>query len=113
MPDPVPSTEEEQVMTDDLPDWDVEDLPQRAGLDARLQDMLVQHLDNDPAYPATVCGLADDLVHADQVRTALHRVATAVCNIAVGAYGSREAALTVFRTNLAQLRRIALSGADE
>lgn len=96
-----------------LPDWDAEDLPARAGLDSRLQAMFLEHLDNDPQYPSTVCGLADDLVNADQVRTALHRVATAVCNIAVGAYGSREAALTVFRTNLAQLRRIALSGADE
>jgi hypothetical protein len=64
-------------------------------------------------YVSTVCGLADDLVNADQVRTALHRVATAVCNIAVGAYGGRQEALDAFRQNLAQLRRIALEGASE
>ena len=96
-----------------LPDWDAEDLPKRAGLDSRLQDMLLQCLDNDPAYPGTVSGLADDLFHADEVRTMLHRISTATCNMAIGMYGGRQEAIDAFRANLAQLRRIALEGADE
>jgi hypothetical protein len=96
-----------------LPDWDAEDLPHRAGLDSRLQAMFLEHLDNDPAYMSTVCGIADDLVNADQVRTALHRVSIAVCNIAIGAYGGRREAIDAFSANLTALRRIALEGVDE
>ena len=96
-----------------VPDWDAEDLSKRAGLDARLQAMFIEHLDNDPMYPYTVSGLADDVVAADQVRAMLNRINIAVCNMAVGAYGGRQEAIDAFRTNLAQLRRIALEGVDE
>ena len=43
----------------------------------------------------------------------LNRINIAVCNMAVGAYGGQQEAIDAFRTNLAQLRRIALEGVDE
>ena len=93
-----------------VPEWDMDDIPQRAGLDARLQSFLLEHLDNDPMYQTTVTGLAEDLVSADQVRMALHHIAIAVGNMAIGAYGGRTEAIAAFRVNLERLERIAREG---
>jgi hypothetical protein len=85
-------------MTDDwmLPDWDRPDLLKRAGLDARLQEMIVQHLDNDPTWAQTVRGLADDLTADDKVREMLARFCVVVENL--WSYGRQEA-VEHFRNN--------------
>jgi thioredoxin-like negative regulator of GroEL len=89
------------------PDWDAVDLPQRAALDARLQDMLIQHLDNDPMWPNTVTALADDLVTNDEVRKALTRFCILVENMAVWQAGGRQEAIDDMCQTLVQLRAIA------
>jgi hypothetical protein len=95
------------------PDWDADDLSRRAPLDARLQDMLVQHLDGDPLWPYTVIGLADDLTARDEVRKALIRVCVCVENLAIWNAGGRDEAIAGMRQSLAQLRRIAAGVAEE
>ena len=97
----------------ELPDWDRDDLAKRAGLDARLADMVVQHLDDDPLWSQTVRGLAQDLTAADEVTDALASVSVIVANMAVGMHGGRAEAIAAFRTDLAQLRRIAMKAVDE
>ena len=94
-----------------LPEWD-RDPVKRAGLDARLQDMFVQHTDNDPRWADTVVNLADDLVSCDQVVAALSSVCTYVDNMAILFYGGRDEAIARFNSDLAQLRKIAAKGAE-
>ena len=96
-----------------LPDWDRDDHSKRAGLDARLQDMVVQHLANDPLWPTTVTGLADDLVANDEVREMLPRACIVIENLAIWMYGGRQAAIDRFTSDLAQLRAIAMKGVAE
>lgn len=100
-------------MTDDalIPGWD-RDPAKRAGLDARLQDMLLQHTANDPLWAGTVTALAEDLVSADQIPAMLSSVCVYIENLAIWAYGGREEAIDRFRADLAQLRTIAIKGAE-
>ncbi len=95
------------------PDWDCVDLPERAALDARLADMLVQHLDEDPSWAATVTNLASDLTANDETRRALTRVAILVGNILIYNHGGRAEAVAAVRSQLVELRRIAMRGVDE
>ena len=95
-----------------LPDWDRDDLSKRAGLDARLCDMLVQAVDNDPQYSHTVTALADDLVANDEVRAMLFTFTTLVVNDALFHCDSREEVIERFKTNRAQLREIAMRGQE-
>lgn len=95
-----------------LPEWD-RDPEKRAGLDARLQDMVLQHIADDPLWPRTTMGLADDLVSNDEVPEMLSSVCTLICNMAVWLYGGRQEAIDRFTADLAQLRAIAIKGAGE
>lgn len=99
-----------------IPDWDAsgDDLSRRAALDARLQDMIVQHLADDPMYPRTATSLASDLVEHDEVLAMLNRFSVVVENQAILLHnGSRQEALDAFRRDLVTLRRIATKGAGE
>ena len=98
--------------TEFAPDWDSDDLPQRAALDARIADMLIQHTDEDELWSYTVTALAHDLVTRDEVRKALTRVCILVGNILVYQHGGRAEAVAALKTAREQLRRIAM-GADE
>ena len=93
-----------------VPDWDADDLPRRAALDARLQDMLIQSLDRDPRWSCTVAGLADDLVTNDEVRKMLSRFCIVYENLTLLFYDGPEHALDDMRRNLGQLRAIAMRG---
>lgn len=95
-----------------LPDWDRDDLSKRAALDARLQDVALQHLANDPLYPSTVAALAEDLMNDDEVRAMLNSACTILGNMAVWMYGGRESAIERFAANLRQLRTVAMKGAE-
>jgi hypothetical protein len=96
-----------------LPDWDRDNLSARAALDARLCDMLVQAVENDPAYSHTVIALAADLVENDEVRAMLSSFTTLVLNDALYHCDSREEVIERFKTNRAHLRRIAMEGQSE
>jgi hypothetical protein len=96
-------------MTDDA-EWD-RDPATRAGLDARLQDMLLQHTACDLRWARTVMGLAGDLVASDSVPEMLTSVCVLIDNLAVWAYGGRQEAIDRFTADLAQLRAIAAKGA--
>ena len=96
-----------------LPDWDADDHSHRASLDARLAEVIVGHLDNDPLWPNTVTVLADDLTANDEVREMLSRICVLVENFAVWMYGGRDEAIGRFKADLDQLRRIAaMRGAE-
>ena len=95
------------------PDWARDDLSRRAAFDARLQDMIVQHLADDPLWPRTVTGLAADLVEHDEVLAMLNRFCLVIENQAIYMHGGRQEALDAFKQNLAELRRIATTGAEE
>jgi hypothetical protein len=98
-------------MNDDalLPDWD-RDPATRAGLEARLQEMLLQHTADDPRWPQTVAALAEDLVSCDQVAEALSSVCTYVDNLVVYHLGGRQEAVDRFASDLEQLCALAAKG---
>src|SRR6476646_9601826 len=95
------------------PDWDRDDLAKRAPLDARLADMVAQHLDDDPMWASTVKGFADDLVDNDEVRELLASVCVVVATLTVYCHRGRAEAIQALKNDCAQLRRIAAKGADE
>src|SRR5262249_32673431 len=108
------STERNEMTDDDLlPDWDRDDDARRAGLDARLCDMLRAHLADYPLWQRTAPALADDLTANDEVLTMLSRVSVLVDNLAILAYGGRQEAIDALTADLAQLRRIAMKGAGQ
>ena len=96
-----------------VPDWDADDLPQRAVLDARLADMLAQHLDEDRLWSQTVTTLASDLVEADQVRKMLTRFCCVAGNLAIYCHGGRAEAVAALRGQVEELRVIVARGSAQ
>jgi hypothetical protein len=92
-----------------LPDWDARDLARRAALDSRLQDVVLQHLDGDERWDTTMGVLAEDLVANNEVTAMLARICVVIENLAIWCHnGSRDEAIERFRTDLVQLRKIAM-----
>jgi hypothetical protein len=102
-------------MEDDwtLPDWDVDSPGTRAAIDARLAEMVCQHLDESPLWPTTLSGLADDLVESEQVRAALARVCVVISNAMVYMHGGTAEAIAALQSDVEQLQRIAARGAEQ
>ena len=96
-----------------LPEWDTDDPGGRAAMDARLQDLALQAIENDPRWPHTLMALSEDLVNLDQVPEMLSSVCTIVVNMAIWTYGGRDEAIERFKSDLAQLRRIASKEAGQ
>jgi hypothetical protein len=98
-------------MNDDalLPEWD-RDPGKTAAIDARLQEIVLQHIANDPHWVRTVMALADDLLAFDQVPEMLSSICTFITNLAIWTYGQQEA-VARFTADLQQLRAIAIKEA--
>ena len=99
-------------MDDDalLPEWDMADPNKTAALDARLQEIALMHIANDPRWVRTVMALADDLAAFDQVPEMLAALCRFVSNLAIWSYGRQEA-IDRFAADLQQLRAIAIKEA--
>ena len=98
-------------MNDDalLPEWD-SNPAKTAAIDARLQEIMLQHIANDPRWVRTVMALANDLTAFDQVPEMLSAVCRYVTNLAIWSYGRQEA-VDRFTADLQQLRAIAVKDA--
>jgi hypothetical protein len=95
-----------------LPEWDSNDPGGRAAMDARLQDLALQAIENDPRWPRTLMALSEDLVNLDQVPEMLSSVCTFVVNMAIWVHCGRDEAIERFKSDLVQLRRIATKAGE-
>jgi hypothetical protein len=95
-----------------LPDWD-RDWRKNAALDARLQELIVQHTDADPRWGDTLLALSNDVASADQVPEAFAGFCRYITNLVIYMYGGKTEAVEAMTDCLKQLRRIAVEGMDE
>ena len=79
---------------------------QAAALDARLQEIALLCLTNDPRWARATTALAEDLVKNEEVAEMLATVCTYITNLALYNYGHNEA-VERFSEDLKQLRTIA------
>jgi hypothetical protein len=95
-----------------LPDWD-RDWRKYAALDARLQELIMLHTDDDPRWGDTLLALSDDVTSQDQVPEAFSGFCRYITNLALYMYGGQAEAVKAMTDCLDQLRRIAAEGVDE
>ena len=95
-----------------LPDWD-RNWRKYAALDARLQELIVQHTDADPRWGDTLLALSNDVTSQDQVPEAFSGFCRYITNLVLYMYGGQAEAVKAMRDCLDQLRRIAVKEADE
>jgi hypothetical protein len=94
---------------DDGPHWD-EPTPRTAAIDARLCDVLLQHVRGDHEWVRTVMAFADDVREHDEIPELLSAVCRYVANMSIECHG---VAVTIARleADLAALRRAAVKEA--
>lgn len=66
-----------------LPEWDTSHPSRMMALDARLQEVMLMHIADDPRWARTVTALADDLTSFDQTSEMLASMCKFVTNLAI------------------------------
>jgi hypothetical protein len=99
-------------MTDELPEWDKPDPPSTAAIDARLCELLLQHVRGDHTWPRAVLRFAADVREHDEIPELLSAVCRFVLNQAIACHGA-EVTIARLESDLEQLWTAAARAATQ